>query len=568
MLSYFCKLISEKDIIMKKFLSFSFVASLVGVFLLFAFTHNPQDNAFEIAKNLQIFTSLYKEVNSYYVDELNPTKTMRTSIDALMKSLDPYTVFISEDEIEDYRTRTTGEYGGIGATIGTRNGKVLVIMPHEGTPARKAGLKIGDEILQINEVKVNAQNYNDVGKLLKGQPGTEVELVIKRYGSNQTEKIKIKRERIKINHMPYYDIFEGNIGYVQLSEFTAGAANSIQKAVEELKSKGAKSIILDLRGNPGGLLHESINLVNLFLPKDIDVVFTKGKIAEWNKTYKTLKNPIDTEIPLVVLINNNSASASEIVAGTLQDYDRAVLIGQRSFGKGLVQTTRLLAYNCQAKITVAKYYIPSGRCIQAVDYSHKDKDGKASRIPDSLRRAFKTKAGRTVYDGAGLEPDIIIEKEELSPIAQSLLSKNLIFEYANEYVLKKPTTNVKSAKEFVLSDAEYQDFLNWVKNKDYSYTTELEKNFQNLVETAKKEKVYENLQADFNLLKNKIVKNKEADLQTFKNEIKELLENEICTRYFYEKGQIEARFDEDKELKEAIKILKNPQSYQEILRKK
>lgn len=555
---------------MKKRLVFiSGTAAVVALaFVLFAFNKEPQDNAFEIAKNLQIFTTLYKEVNSYYVDELNPSKTMRTSIDAMMKSLDPYTVFISEDEIEDYRTRTTGEYGGIGATIGTRNNKVLVIMPHEDTPAKRAGLKIGDEILQINEVKVNAKNYNDVSKLLKGQPGTEVELIIKRYGATQTEKVKIKRERIKINHLPYYDIFEGNIGYVQLTEFTAGAAHSIQKAVEELKNKGAKSIILDLRGNPGGLLHEAINLANLFIPKDVDVVSTKGKIAEWNKTYKTLKMPLDMAIPLVVLINGNSASASEIVAGVVQDYDRGVLVGQRSFGKGLVQSTRLLAYNCQVKITVAKYYTPSGRCIQAIDYSQKDKDGKAGKIPDSLRRAFKTRAGRTVYDGAGLEPDIVLEKEELSPIAQNLIAKNLLFEYANEYVLKNPQPSVKSAKDFVLSDADYQNFVAWVKNKDYAYTTDLEKNFQNLVETAKKEKVYDNLQNDFNLLKSKIAKNKEADLITFKNEIRELLEMEICTRYFYEKGQVEARFDDDKELAEAIKILKEPKRYQEILKKK
>ncbi len=553
----------------KKRVFLSGIAGLLALaFILLAFNKQPQDNAFEIAKNIQIFTTLYKEVNHYYVDELNPTKTMRTSINAMMKSLDPYTVFISEDEIEDYRTRTTGEYGGIGATIGVKNGKLIVIMPHENTPAKRAGLKIGDEILQINEVKVSAKNYNDLGKLLKGQPGTEVELIIKPYGATKTTKVKIKRERIKISHLPYYDVFEGDIGYVQLAEFTEGAAHSIQKAVEELKSKGAKSIILDLRDNPGGLLHESINLVNLFLPKDVEVVSTRGKISEWNKTYKTYKSPLDMHIPLVVLINGSSASASEIVAGVIQDYDRGVLVGQKSFGKGLVQSTRLLAYNCQVKITVAKYYTPSGRCIQAIDYSHKDKDGKASKIPDSLRRAFKTRGGRTVYDGAGLEPDVVLEKEELSPIAQNLISKNLLFEYANEYVLKKPKPNVKSAKEFSLSDADYQNFVAWVKNKDYAYTTELEKNFENLIETAKKEKVYDNLQNDFNLLKSKIAKNKEADLITFKNEIRELLETEICTRYFYEKGQIEAQFDDDKELAEAIKILKDPKRYQEILKKK
>jgi carboxyl-terminal processing protease len=536
------------------------------VFVLFAFKKDPKDNSFEIAKNIDIFATMYKEVNNYYVDELNPNKIMRTGIDAMLKSLDPYTVFISEDQIEDYRTMTTGEYGGIGATVGTRNGKTLIIMPFENSPARKSGLKIGDEILQINEVKTQGKNQNDIGRLLKGQPGTEVELVIKRYGATQTEKIKIKRERIKVNNVPFSDLVAEGVGYIQLTEFTQGASESIRKALEDLKSKGAKSIILDLRGNPGGLLHEAVNICNLFLNKDLDIVFTKGKIAEWNKTYKSLRPAVDTEIPLVVLANGRSASASEIVSGVIQDYDRGVLLGQRTFGKGLVQSTRPLSYNSQVKITVAKYYIPSGRCIQAIDYSHKDDEGKASKIPDSLRRAFKTKAGRVVYDGAGLEPDVVVEKENLSPIAQSLVNKNLIFEYANEYALKN--ASIKPAKEFKLTDTEYQAFVNWVKTKDYAYTTEAEKSYQNLVEAAKKDKTYDQIQNDLNALKNKISKNKEADLITFKNEIKELLEEEICARYYFEKGQIEARFDNDKELQEAIKILQNPERYKKILGKK
>lgn len=544
----------------------SFLLLALGVFVFLAFKKDPKDNAFDIAKNIDIFTTMYKEVNNYYVDEVNPNKIMRTGIDAMLKSLDPYTVFISEDQIEDYRTMTTGEYGGIGATVGTRNGKILIIMPFEDSPARKSGLKIGDEILQINEVKTQGKNQNDISRLLKGQPGTEVELVIKRYGANQTEKVKIKRERIKINNVPFSDIVADGVGYIQLTEFTQGASEGIRKAMEELKSKGAKSLILDLRGNPGGLLHESVNICNLFLNKDLDIVFTKGKIAEWNKTYKSLRPAVDTEIPLVVLANGRSASASEIVSGVIQDYDRGVLLGQRTFGKGLVQSTRLLSYNSQVKITVAKYYVPSGRCIQAIDYSNKDDEGKAAKIPDSLRRAFKTKGGRTVYDGAGLEPDVVVEKENLSPIAQSLINKNLIFEYANEYALKN--ASIKPAKEYKMSEAEYQNFVNWVKTKDYAYTTEAEKSYQNLVEAAKKDKTYEQIQNDLNALKNKISKNKEADLITFKNEIKELLEEEICARYYFEKGRMEARFNNDKEVQEAIKILQNPEQYKKILAKK
>jgi len=540
------------------------LALAVTTFL--AFKKDPKDNAFEIAKNIDIFTTLYKEVNNYYVDEVNPNKIMRTGVDAMLKSLDPYTVYISEDQIEDYRTMTTGEYGGIGATVGTRNGKVIIVMPMENSPALKSGLKIGDEILQIGEVKVTGKPQSDISRLLKGQPDTEVELLIKHYGSTQTEKIKIKRERIKVDNIPFHGMVDEGIGYIYLSEFTQGAADAIRKNVEELKGKGAKSIILDLRGNPGGLLHESVNICNLFLPKDIDIVFTKGKIAEWNKTYKSLRQPIDTDIPLVVLVNGRSASASEIVSGVIQDYDRGVLVGQRSFGKGLVQSTRPLTYNSQVKITVAKYYVPSGRCIQALDYSSRDDQGKAAKIPDSLRRAFKTKGGRTVYDGAGLEPDVILEKDNLSPIAQSLVSKNLIFEYANEYALKN--SQIKSAKEFALSDADYQVFVNWVKTKDYAYTTEMEKSYQELISAAKKDKTYDLIQGDLNTLKGRISKNKEADLMTFKNEIRELLEEEICARYYLERGETEAKFDNDKELQEAIKILKNPSKYKEILRKK
>jgi carboxyl-terminal processing protease len=549
-----------------RFLSIGFLLVFVAVSL-FAFRQDRHDKSFEIAKNLDIFATLYRELHTYYVDDVNPNQVMKTGIDAMLKSLDPYTNYIPEDQIEDYRTMTTGEYGGIGATVGTRNGKVVVMMPHQDSPAQKAGLKIGDEILEIDNVKVaNSKANTDVSKLLKGQANTNVRLLVKRYGESQAKEIIIKRGVIKINNVPYYAMLNEEVGYIQLSDFTSGASQEVKNALKELKDKGAQSIVFDLRGNPGGLLNESVNISNLFINRDLEVVRTKGKIEEWNKSYKALNQPVDTDIPMVVLTNNRSASASEIVSGVLQDYDRAVLLGQRSFGKGLVQTTRPLSYNSQLKITTAKYYIPSGRCIQAIDYSSKDELGSASRIPDSLRRAFKTKKGRTVYDGAGLEPDIVIERKEFPPILTSLLSKSLIFDYANLYASKK--ANIAPAKDFQLSEAEYQDFVNYLKDKDYDYVTEVEKNIQQIEETAKKEQYYNNIANEIQSLKKRMSHNKEADLQTFKAEIKRVLSEEIVARYYFEKGQTEAKLNNDEEVKEAVAILKDKARYEQILQKK
>jgi carboxyl-terminal processing protease len=545
-----------------KILAFSTLL-FVGIGL---WAFKPQDNAFEIAKNIDIFTTLYRELNTYYVDEVNPNKVMRIGIDAMLKSLDPYTNYYSEDQIEDYRTMTTGEYSGIGASVVSRGNKVLVTMPYENSPAMLAGLKIGDEILEIDGIKTNNKQNQDVTKLLKGQANTTVKLVVKHYGSKESQEISIKRGTIKVPNVPYFGMINAEVGYIQLTDFTQGATSEVKKALEDLKMKGAKNIILDLRGNPGGLLNEAVNICNIFINKDLEVVHTKGKIAEWNKVYKSLNMAVDTQIPLIVLANNRSASASEIVSGVIQDYDRGVLIGQRTFGKGLVQTTRMLSYNSQMKITTAKYYVPSGRCIQALDYSHKDIDGKASKIPDSLRRAFKTKAGRLVYDGAGLEPDLPIEREPLTPISQSLISKNLIFEYANEYASKH--SKIKIAKEFELSDAEYQEFINWVKQKEYSYKTEAEKGLDNLIDASKKDKSYDAIQGEISALKGRISRSKEADLLTFKSEIREILESEISERFYFERGGIEATFDDDKEIQEALKLFRNTEKYKQILAKR
>ncbi|MCS6821295.1 MAG: S41 family peptidase [Microscillaceae bacterium] len=525
------------------------------------------DKYFDIAKNIDIFVTLYKEVNNYYVDEINPNTLMKTGIDAMLKSLDPYTSYIPEDEIEDYRTMTTGQYGGIGALVGNRNGKIIITLPYEGFPAHKAGLRVNDEIVKIGDLTVTGKQTSDVSKLLKGQAGTKVKITVKKFGKNTTEEIELTRETIKLKNVPYYRMVADDIGYLQLTDFTMNASREVKNAVEDLKAQGAKKIIIDLRGNPGGLLNEAVNIANLFIPKDAEVVKTKGKIAEWNKTYKAMQAPLDTEIPLAVLINGRSASASEIVAGVIQDYDRGVLIGQRTFGKGLVQSTRPLSYNSQVKITTAKYYIPSGRCIQAIDYTHRKPDGTAGKIADSLRSAFKTKNGRTVYDGAGLEADIPIEAKKSSPIVTALRGKDLLFEYAGEFYLKNPNLN-KSPKEFSLSDAQYNEFVQWVKNKKIDYKTQVERQIEELEKTAKEEKYFDSLKETINTLKMRLASSKEADLMTFKDEIKTQLEIEIATYYHLQRGQIEASLKNDEELKAAIEILKDEAKYKEILQAK
>ena len=373
------------------------------------------DRYFEIVKNLDIFATMYKEVNAYYVDEINPSKLMRTGIEAMLRSLDPYTNYIPEDDIEDYRTSTTGEYGGIGAVVDKKNGVSTIVLPYEGYPADRAGLKAGDQILAINGVLLEGKKSNEISQLLKGQSKSDLTLTIKRFGKEDTFDVSLTREKITIDNVPYFGMVTEDIGYLKLTDFTTEAGKEVKNAVNELKEDGATKIILDLRGNPGGLLEEAVNVSNVFVGKGLEVVTTRGKLKNWTKTYQTLNDATDEEIPLAVLISNGSASASEIVAGVVQDYDRGVLVGQRSFGKGLVQQTRPLAYNSQIKVTTAKYYIPSGRCIQAIDYSLRNPDGSVGKIPDSLKSEFKTKSGRVVYDGGGVNADIPVPEKEYAP---------------------------------------------------------------------------------------------------------------------------------------------------------
>ncbi|SDL74215.1 carboxyl-terminal processing protease [Catalinimonas alkaloidigena] len=543
-----------------KQLRIPFVAILLFVGTV-AFT--PSERYFEIAKNLDIFATLFKEVNTYYVDEVHPSGLIKTGIDAMLASLDPYTNYIPEDEIEDYRTMTTGQYGGIGAVIGKRNEKTLVLMPYEGYPANKAGLQIGDEILEIDDLPVADKSSGEVSKLLKGQANTTLNLKVKRYGVAQPLNISITREKIKIDNVPYYGMVNNDVGYFRLSDFTSDASREVKKAVTELKAKGAKKLIFDLRDNPGGLLSEAVNISNIFIEKDAEVVSTKGKVTEWNKTYRALNPSVDTDIPLVVLTSSRSASASEIVSGVIQDYDRGVLVGERTYGKGLVQATRPLTYNSQLKITTAKYYIPSGRCIQAIDYSHRDEDGSVSTIPDSLRVAFKTKNGRTVYDGGGILPDIEVEEREYSPITMTLVNKGLLFDYATEYASKHKT--IASAKEFAISDQEYNEFVKWLTNKDYDYSTRVESNLKELEENAKKEKYFDGIKEQLSQLQTQISHDKNKDLQKNKDEIKEALEQEIVSRYYLQRGSVEASFDDDEDILAALDILNNPDKFAKLL---
>ncbi len=522
------------------------------------------DKYFEISKNLDIFATLFKEINMYYVDEVNPNTLMQEGIDAMLKSLDPYTNYIPEDEIEDYRTMHTGQYGGIGALVGNRNNKTIVLMPYIGYPAHESGLKIGDEILKIDDVELKSKNSAEVSKLLKGQAGTVLNLVIKRFGESQEKEITVTRKNIKIDNVPYFGMIKEDVGYIQLTDFMLGAGNEVKNALEKLKAEGAKKIILDLRGNPGGLLNEAVNICNIFIPKDADVVSTKGKIEEWNKTYRASMSATDTEIPLIVLANGRSASASEIVSGVLQDYDRGVLIGQRTFGKGLVQTTRFLSYNSQLKVTTAKYYIPSGRCIQAIDYSTKDANGKAVKFPDSLKREFKTRNGRTVYDGNGLEPDLEITKAEEGLVVASLRDKSLIFDYATEYHYQHP--QISDSKNFSITEAEYQAFVSWLQGKDYDYQSQVEKSIEELETKAKQENYYESIKAQLEEMKLKVAHNEKTDLQTYKSQIIDLLNIEIASRYYFQEGQIENSFRQDAEVKAALELFDNMEKYNNILK--
>ncbi len=539
------------------------IIAIIAVGLTFFAFQQANEKYFEIAKNLDIFATLFKEVNTYYVDEINPTTVINAGINAMLESLDPYTNYIAEDDIEDYRTMTTGQYAGIGAVIGRKGNKNIVLMPYEGYPAHLAGLKIGDEILQIDGKEMKDKSTSEISKLLKGQAGTSFKMTINRYNTKAPIEIELTRKKIKIESIPYMGMVNNEVGYFHLTDFTTDASKDVRNAVIKLKEMGAKKLIFDLRDNPGGLLNEAVNIVNIFIPKEKEVVNTKGKVVEWNKTYYALDTPTDLTIPIIILTSDHSASASEIVSGVLQDYDRGILIGEKTFGKGLVQATRPLSYNSQLKVTTAKYYIPSGRCIQAIDYSKKKEDGSAIKIADSLRREFKTQNGRKVYDGAGINPDIKVQKLDIAAITQSLITKNLIFDYATQYFYNHP--KIASAKDFKLTDAEYDSFIKWLSGKDYDYKTKVETELEDLIENSKKEKYYDGIKEAIDQLKLKIYHNKESDLQKFKSEIIEILESDIVSRYYLHKGEIEASFDSDLDIKAALELFKDDAKYKKIL---
>jgi carboxyl-terminal processing protease len=520
------------------------------------------DTYFEISKNMDLFSSVFKEINTYYVDEIDAGKLTKKAIDEMLNTLDPYTNYISEAEAEDFRFQMTGQYGGVGAQIGMKGDYVVITDPYEGYPAQKEGLLPGDIIVEIEGKSSKGKSTSEVSKLLKGQAGTKVNITIKR---NDVEiKKSILREEIKVKNVPYFGMVNSETGIIKLTGFTNDAGKEVRDALLELKkNNNLKNVILDVRGNPGGLLHEAVNIVNIFIPQGQEVVFTKGKVKEWEKSYRTLNPSTDENIPLVVLTNRGSASASEIVSGSIQDLDRGIVIGQKTFGKGLVQSTRPLNYNAQIKITTAKYYTPSGRCIQALDYSHRNEDGSVGSVADSLKKAFKTKIGRKVLDGGGVDPDIKVEQKPLSKITESLIYKQLIFDFATQF--RNKNSSIGDAKSFKLEDSDFADFKAFIANKDYAYNTATETALLEVKKKAEEEKYFEAIKTQLEAMKQSVNHDKAADIEKNKEEIIELLEEEIVRRYFYQKGRIEAGFDNDQDVQEALKVFADKQRYNQIL---
>ena len=541
------------------------VIVIVGIFA-FAisfYSFKQDDKNFQIAKNLDIYYTLFRELNLFYVDDINPTKLVKTSVDKMLESLDPYTNFIPEDDIEDFRFMTTGEYAGIGALISKQNGKILISEPYEGFPAQKSGLKAGDILLEVAGKSTEKLSTEDVSALLKGPANKPVVVKVQRYGQKKPMDIEIMREKIQIDPVPYYGMLDKETAYIRLSNFTENCTERVKMALIELKEKhGAKTLVLDLRSNPGGLLIEAVRIANLFIPKGQEIVSTRGKVKQWDKVYTATENPIDTVMPIAVLVNRGSASASEIVAGAIQDLDRGMIIGTRTFGKGLVQTTRDLSYNAKLKITTAKYYIPSGRCIQALDYTHRNEDGSVGIVPDSLISKFKTKKGRVVFDGGGVAPDLTVEDETLSNVTVNLVTGSVIFDFATYYNSK--TEKIASPEEFVITPEIYADFIQFVKGQDFKYESKTESELDNLLEVAKREKYYDISKDEFDKLKSKLGHNLDQDMEHFKKEISELMADEIVSRYYYQKGAIKAALRDDSDVKKALDILHKPEGYAAI----
>ncbi|QEE48808.1 S41 family peptidase [Flavobacterium alkalisoli] len=520
-----------------------------------------KEDFFEIAKQVEIFTTLFKTVNVNYVDETNPGELMDTAIKNMLTDLDPYTVYFNEQDVAKFKINNTGEYTGIGALITRKEGKLIIKEPYKDYPADKAGLKAGDEIIQIGDVSL-IDFKEDAGELLKGTKNTAIDIKYLRQGKPYSTQIILNE--VDVSAVPFYSMVGDDTGYIVLSQFNAKASAETKEALLELKKQGAKKIILDLRGNPGGLLGEAVNICNLFLPQNETIVTTKSKNEKYNNTYRTQRAPVDTEIPLAVLVNGKSASASEIVSGALQDLDRAVIVGSRSFGKGLVQRPIELTYGTQVKVTISRYYTPSGRGIQALDYTHKDADGKAIRIDQKDYNAFKTKNGRTVYDGGGILPDVVLEESKQSSIADALQRNDAIFNYVTEYYYKHPNQGTAIP---TVNDTDFEGFKQFLKRTNFDFDTETEKSLKATLEIAKKEKVDETIAAEYNQLLAALKKSEEKELNQNKEEIKELLLDEIITRYQYKEGLYKYYTTSNAEIKKAAALLNNTAEYNKILSK-
>ncbi|MDR1792426.1 MAG: PDZ domain-containing protein [Bacteroidales bacterium] len=536
----------------------------VGILIFSLLLCNFVRNDFEIAKNLDIYSVLLRQLDANYVDDINVTDLNKTAIDAMLNKLDPYTVFYQESDIEEFKLMTTGQYGGIGATIQQGEEYVTISEPYDNWPAFKAGLQPGDRIVEVGGKNVKGRTVADVSSMLKGQPGTMLKLTILPYGKTKTVIKEIVREEIKLPALSYYNMLDDKTGYIRLDQFTENSGNEVRNAFLKLKEQGMKQLVFDLRGNGGGLLNEAVNIVNLWVDKGNLVVSTKGKMEEKNQKFYTNMPAVDTQMPIVVLVNEMSASASEIVSGALQDFDRAVIVGERTYGKGLVQNVLPLSYNSQLKITVSKYYLPSGRCIQKVDYSHRDSSGRLSNKADSSALAFKTKGGRTVFDYGGVEPDIVIKNEAYSTIVLAMFEKNLIFNYANNF--KSTHDTIPPLKNFTINDAIYNDFVQFVKNKNLKYETFTEKQLKYLKESIKDDKFSTRINEVIGDLEKAIEQEKAEDLQRYKKEISYLLAMEIAARYYHQKGRIEESLKTDPDLDKAVELLNNSKTFAAILK--
>lgn len=521
--------------------------------------------SFQIAKNLDVFNSIVKELDLFYVDTINPDKTIREGIDAMLYSLDPYTEYYPEDDQSELEQMLKNSYGGIGSII-TWDAKLkrsVIAEPYEGMPAATSGLKAGDVLMAIDGKDLAGKNNQEVSEMLRGQVGTGFKLTVQRPGTEKTLDFDIVRRSIQLPIIPYYTVLDDQIGYINLSTFSGNPSKEFKQAFLDLKKKGITSLVIDLRNNGGGLLDEAIEIANFFLPRGKVLVTTKGKIKQASNTYKTLREPLDLDIPLAVLVNSSTASSSEILAGSLQDLDRAVIVGNRTFGKGLVQTTRMLPYGGTMKLTTSKYYIPSGRCVQAIDYKHRNEDGSVGRIPDSLTTVFHTAAGREVRDGGGVTPDIEVKQDKLPNILFYLVNDNLIFNYATQYCLKHAT--IAEPEKFVITDADYADFKEMVKKVDFKYDQQTEKILKSLKEMAEFEGYLTDASKEFDALEKKLTHNLDRDLDYFSKDIKNMIALEIVKRYYYQRGAIIEQLKDDDDLKKAVEILTSPEEYRKML---